>query len=345
MLHHDFGYKKDNIVTFTLSDELLNLSSINSLQNELKNIVNIEPIALSSWQPFDMSRTNTSIFHLNQQEKDKLVTVNTLNANKYFPETWGVKVLAGHENRLTPSDDNKVIHAIATQSFMALMGQSSYDETLNSIFYINDNESEPKVRILKIINDFYLADINKNITPLLIFIENKSQRYAAIKLQHRQDLGEVKKILERYPVNPMQIQTVNHLHQEYFNTNKLMQKTANLVAGLSISLILISTIIISISETKRIGKTLKIMESIGGSIYTHIVFFIQQNIAPIILAAIIAFSIGFFLLHRWLVQYHAVDNLSYVNATATLFIFIISIVVIMTITLILNSNLINTKKK
>ncbi|CNH26557.1 Membrane protein [Yersinia intermedia] len=345
MQHYDFGYKKDDIVTFTLSDELISQAAINSLQNELKNTVNIESIALSSWQPFDMSRTNTSIFHLNQQEKDKLVTVNTLNANKHFLDTWGVKVLAGYDNVLIPSDDDNVVHAVATQSFMTLMGQHSYDETLNSIFYINDNDSEHKIRILRIINDFYLADVNKSTTPLLIFIENKPQRYGALKLQYIQDLGEVKKTLERYRVNPTQIQTVEHLHQAYFNTNRLMQKTANFVAILSLSLILISTVIISISETKRISKTLRIMESIGGSIYTHIVFFIQQNIAPIIFAAIIAFSMGFFLLHRWLVQYHAVDNLSYVNATATLFIFIISIVVIMTITLIFNNDNINTQKK
>lgn len=140
-----------------------------------------------------MSRTNTSIFHLNQQEKDKLVTVNTLNANKHFLDTWGVKVLAGYDNVLIPSDDNNVVHAIATQSFMTLMGQHSYDETLNSIFYINDNDSEHKIRILRIINDFYLADVNKSTTPLLIFIENKPQRYGALKFQYIQDIGEVKK--------------------------------------------------------------------------------------------------------------------------------------------------------
>ncbi|CNK85308.1 darobactin export ABC transporter permease subunit [Yersinia aldovae] len=345
MQHHNFGYEKDNIVTFTLSSELTNLASMNSLQNELKNTANIESIALSSWQPFDMSRTNTSISHLNQQEKDKLATVNTLNANKHFPDIWGVNVLAGHENMLMPSDDSNLVHAVATQSFMTLMGQSSYDETLNSIFYIQDNGSERKVKVLRVINDFYLSNINKNTTPLLIFIKNKHQRYAAIKLQHRQDFEEVKKILERYRVNPMQIQTVNHLHKEYFNTHRLMQKTVNLVTLLSISLILTSTMIISVSETKRIGKTLKIMESIGGSIYTHIIFFIQKNISPIIIAAIASFSIGFFLLHRWLVQYNVVDNLSYLNATATLLIFIISIVAIMTITLIFNSHNINTKKK
>ncbi|HDL6854318.1 TPA: darobactin export ABC transporter permease subunit [Yersinia enterocolitica] len=344
MQHHNFGYEKENILTFPLSDELINLSSLINLQDELKNTSNIEFVSLSSWQPFDMSRSNTSIYHLNQQEKDKLVTVSTLNVNKHFPDTWGMKVLAGQENVLISSEDNNVIHAIVTQSFMTLMGLSSYDETLNSIFYIKSNNAERKVRILRVVNDFYLADRDKNATPLLIYIEDKTQRYGALKLQDMQDIGAIKKTLERYRVTPTQIQTVSNLHKEYFNNSRLIQQTANSVTLVSILLILISTIIISISETKRIGKTLKIMESIGGSIYTHIIFFIQQNIAPIVIAVIISFSVGFFLLHRWLVQYNAVNSLSYVNAAGTLLTFMISIIVIMTITLILNNNIHNKKK-
>ncbi|WP_032487127.1 hypothetical protein, partial [Yersinia pestis] len=76
------GYEKENVVTFPLSDELKSLTSLNSLQDELNNSIGISPIALSSWRPFDMSRTTTSVFHQNQQEQDKLVSVNILNVNK-----------------------------------------------------------------------------------------------------------------------------------------------------------------------------------------------------------------------------------------------------------------------
>nr|WP_232282511.1 ABC transporter permease [Yersinia enterocolitica] len=244
MQHHDFGYEKENILTFPLSDELINLSSLINLQDELKNTSNIEFVSLSSWQPFDMSRSNTSIYHLNQQEKDKLVTVSTLNVNKHFPDTWGMKVLAGQENVLISSEDNNVIHAIVTQSFMTLMGLSSYDETLNSIFYIKSNNAERKVRILRVVNDFYLADRDKNATPLLIYIEDKTQRYGALKLQDMQDIGAIKKTLERYRVTPTQIQTVSNLHKEYFNNSRLIQQTANSVTLVSILLILISIVLL-----------------------------------------------------------------------------------------------------
>ncbi|WP_260654837.1 hypothetical protein, partial [Yersinia enterocolitica] len=75
---------------------------------------------------------------------------------------------------------------------------------------------------------------DKNATPLLIYIEDKTQRYGALKLQDMQDIGAIKKTLERYRVTPTQIQTVSNLHKEYFNNSRLIQQTANSVTLVSI---------------------------------------------------------------------------------------------------------------
>lgn len=342
--NHNFGYDKENVVIFPVENDLKSQVLINSIQDELKNTLNMPYIALSSWQPFDMSRTNTSIFHRNQQEKDKLVSINTLNVNKYFIDTWGIKTLAGNENPLFASKENNVYHAIATKSFMAIMGQSSYDEVLNTPFYIKNNDTEQTVHILRIVNDFYLADRDNDTSPLLVFIKNDTQRYGALKIKNVHELGAVKKILGRYRVNADQIKLADQIHQEYFSSNNLMRKTINWITLLSIILILISTITVGIAESKRITNTLKIMESVGGSIYTHIVFFIQQNITPVIIAIVIAFPVGFILLHKWLSEYSYINSLSYTYAIGALLLFMISIVIIMSLTLILNINACKNKK-
>ncbi|PSH17628.1 hypothetical protein B7R74_16125 [Yersinia pseudotuberculosis] len=340
MQSHSFGYEKENVVTFTLSDELKSLISLNSLQDELNNSIGTSPIALSSWRPFDMSRTTTSVFHQNQQEQDKLVSVNMLNVNKNFIDTWGIKTLAGYENPITPSKNDNTYHAIATKTFMSAMGKSSSDEVLNTLFYINDNDAEYTVRILRVVNDFYLADRDKNTTPLLILISDEVQRYGALKLPHRNVLSTVEMLLERYGVNINQIKLAEHIHQEYFNNHNLMKKTISLVTLFSVALLLISTMIIGIAESKRISKILKIMESVGGSLYTHVIFFIQQNVTPVLVAVAIAFPIGFILLQKWLSKYNFINNLSYLYAFGTLLLFMVSIVSVMTLSLILS----HTKK-
>ncbi|CNK78240.1 darobactin export ABC transporter permease subunit [Yersinia pseudotuberculosis] len=340
MQSHSFGYEKENVVTFTLSDELKSLTSLNSLQDELNNSIGTSQIALSSWRPFDMSRTTTSVFHQNQQEQDKLVSVNMLNVNKNFIDTWGIKTLAGYENPITPSKNDNTYHAIATKTFMSAMGKSSSDEVLNTLFYINNNNAEYTVRILRVVNDFYLADRDENTTPLLILISDEVQRYGALKLPHRNVLSTVKMLLERYGVNINQIKLAEHIHQEYFNNHNLMKKTISLVTLFSVALLLISTMIIGIAESKRISKILKIMESVGGSLYTHVIFFIQQNVTPVLVAVVIAFPIGFILLQKWLSKYNFINNLSYLYAFGTLLLFMVSIVSVMTLSLILS----HTKK-
>lgn len=345
MQNDNFGYEKENVVTFALSDELKSKTVINSLQDELRSAIGVDNIAMSSWRPFDMSRTNTSVFHHNQQEKDKLSTVNSLTADKNFINTWGVKIVAGKENPLLPSDNNNVYHAIVTKSFITLMGLRSYDQVLNNLFYINENGSQQAVRVLKVIDDFYLADREDAPSPLLIFIKNSAQRYAAVKLKNIQDMVELERILERYNINTTQIKSVNNLHKEHFNNSILMQETINIVTLLSVTLIFISTVITGISETKRLDSTLKIMESIGGSIYTNIIFFIQENITPIIIAMAISLPISFLLLQRWLNQYSLVKGLSYIHGAGALITFILSIIIVMAITLIFSINVLNRESK
>ncbi|EPS8494138.1 darobactin export ABC transporter permease subunit [Yersinia enterocolitica] len=345
MKNYNFGYEKENVITFILSDELKSKTAINNLQDELRSAAGVNSISLSNWRPFDMSRHNISVFHNNQQEKDKLLTVNILKVNKNFINTWGINILAGDKNPLLPSDNSNIYHAIATKSFMTLMGQQSYEHILNTIFYINENNSQQSVRVLNVIDDFYLADREETPPPLLILIQNNPQRYGAVKLESIQDFGKVEKILKRHHVNTEHIKSVNKLHKEYFSNNILMYNTINTVTLFTVILVLISTIIISTSETKRLEKTLAIMESIGGSIYTHIIFFIQQNIIPIVIAVIISLPVSFLLLHNWLTQYSIVKGLAYIYATSSFVIFILCIILVMTITLILNSHTLNSQKK
>ncbi|ATM96570.1 Membrane protein [Yersinia frederiksenii] len=341
MQNNNFGYETENIVTFPLSDELKSHVSANSLQDKLKKELYASNLAMSSWRPFDMSRNNVSVFHHNQQEKDKLVTVNTLNVNKHFIKTWDIKTLAGRESPILPSEHDNIFHAIVTKSFLSLMGLYSYEQVLNNLFYIKKNGVQQPVRILRIVDDFYLADHENTPPPLLIFIEKDVQRYGAIKFSNIRDLEVIIKLLQHYSVNPEQIKLVSNLHKEYFNNSILMQETISRVTLLSIILIFISTIIISTSETKRLGKTLEIMTSIGGSVYTNIIFFIQQNLIPIVISVGVSLPISFLLLHRWLDQYSLVSSISYIYATCALISFILAIIIVMTMTLFFSSNTLN----
>ncbi|WP_145520005.1 darobactin export ABC transporter permease subunit [Yersinia mollaretii] len=343
MQRHDFGYEKENIITFPLSDELSTIASINNVEDELKHTIGVEALSLSSWQPFNRSRHSSSVSHQNQQEKDKLVSINILNANKNFVDVWGLKTLAGNEHTIVPSDSDDLYHAIVTRSFITAMGFASYDEVLNTIFYMYSGDAQRKIRILSVVNDFYLAERNEKVTPQLIFIEDKVHPYGALKLQTSQDIAGVKRTLERYHITPEQIKSVNSLHQESLSSSRLIQTTVNNLTLLSMALILISTVIISMSETKRIEKTLKIMDAIGGSIYTHMVFFIQQNIVPVFVAVIVSLPVGLFLLNLWLNQYVIINGQSYIYAMTALLAFLITIIIVMCATLLFNTKFFKRK--
>ncbi|OIV47192.1 hypothetical protein BK025_06055 [Sodalis sp. TME1] len=90
------------------------------------------------------------------------------------------------------------------------------------------------------------------------------------------------------------------------------------MALLSLSQMLLSAVIIGQSESRRLAKTLAIMEALGGSAYTGFVYFLKQNGVPLALSPAAAGVAGWALLNRWLAQDERVTSLCYVWAFAAL---------------------------
>jgi len=114
-----------------------------------------------------------------------------------------------------------------------------------------------------------------------------------------------------------------------------MLSIITLTAILALIFLVASTLVSGLSEAQRLNRTLKIMESVGGSIATSLVFFLQQNVLPMLLALLTAWAIGGWVLRRWLQQYESVAGLVYVNAFAALLLLSLLLIAIMALSLVL----------
>lgn len=95
VMHAEVGYQKAHRLTFTLDEGFYTLSSVRKLQHQLQETAGTSAFSLSSWQPFDMSRHILNVQHAQQQVQDQFTVINTLSADKYFVEVWGLKTVAG----------------------------------------------------------------------------------------------------------------------------------------------------------------------------------------------------------------------------------------------------------
>ncbi|MCW2477309.1 darobactin export ABC transporter permease subunit [Candidatus Symbiopectobacterium sp. NZEC151] len=335
-LHAEVGYQKAHRLTFALDEGFYTLSSIRKLQHQLQENLGTSAFSLSSWQPFDRSRHILNVQHAQQQVQDQFTVINTLSADKYFAEVWGLKTLAGQENTLWASTDDGVCHAIVTRAFVDAMGQKTVDEVLNTRYYIPFPEGQKELRVLRVVENVDLGEHLPSPQPLLIFINDRLEKFATVAYSNVQQEAPLVALIKRHAPPNLSLQTVQALHDRHFHNDSQMLNVITLTALLALILMVISTLVISLSDAQRLDGTLKIMEAVGGSLATNMVFFLQQHVLPIVFSLLAALALGYLLLGRWLQQYDTVAGLVYVNAFAALLLLGLTVTAIMALSLVLH---------
>lgn len=334
--HADVGYQKAQRLTFALDEGFYTLSSVRALQHQLQKTSGTSAFSLSSWQPFDMSRHILNVYHAQQQVQDQFTLINTISADKYFADVWGLKALAGQENSLQASTDDSVYHAIVTRAFLDAMGQKTFDEVLNTRYYIPFPEGQKELRVLRIVENIDLGEHLPSPQPLIIFINDRLEKFATLAYSNDQQAASLVAQIKRHGPPNLSLQTVQEIHNRHFHNDSQMLNIITLTAMLALVLMVISTLVISISDAQRLDSTLKIMEAVGGSLATSMVFFLQQHVLPMLFSLLAALALGCLLLRYWLEQYSTVTELVYVNAFAALLLLGLMVAAIMALSLVLH---------
>lgn len=330
----EVGYDKTHMVTLGLNDQLTTQSALQALQGRLQPWIASPGLTVSSWRPFDLSRSSISLRQDKQQARDDYMAVNVLYADRHFTEVWGLETLAGAENPLLVSEDPTLSHVIVSRAFARLTGQASFDRLLNTVFYTDLSGQPHRLRVVRVVEDFYPADRTAQPAAQMIMLTSTWQRFAAFRLIDPARLNEVRAVLADYAVPPTQIQSVADISDQHFAREHTILHILLMVSTLSVMVMVISAISIGLSQAKRQRHTLRIMEAVGGSIYTDFVYFLQLNVPILLLSLILAAGIGMPLLNLWLSRYEVVNGQCWGWAVAALLQLGVMVVAIMALTLL-----------
>lgn len=333
----DIGYQKSHRLTFPIDKETFSLTSLRLLQHQLQAQMQTSAISLASWQPFSMSRHVMNIQHDRQSVKKQFTAISIITADKNFVEVWGLTPLAGLENILQPSTDEKVINAIATRQFMHVMGKENFEALLSADYYVPSSEHQQQIRILQVVDDFYLGESLSKPQPLLILLNDSLERFATLSYPDKTDSEEIISLIKSYTSAELAVQSVQALHNKHFDAQRQVLNIIKLTAIITLILVVISTLIISLSEAQRLNKTIIIMMAIGGSIATSLVFFLQQNKVSIILSFFAALTTGYTILHSQLHYSQPFVISVYLHASAALLLFYLMIIASMSLAFILST--------
>ena len=330
----DFGYDKSHVSVIEFENSFSSVSDVRFIESLLNERIGSSRIALSSWMPFVEPSTVITLSASNQSMEEQFSSVNVVYADKNFLDVWGINTIAGETNALAASQRRLREHAVVTQSFVEEQDSIDLANAVGSVFYRSENDTTFEIEIVKVVDDFTLGDVTAVGGSFIILIDSGRLRYGALRTSGIDDLAIIESTLESEGYTASRIVDVQQLHRDHFNERTLLLKAVLMVAATCLVLTLLSTLVVGISEIKHLSKTLGIMEAVGGSIYTSLVYFLKANVVPVLVAVGTAFVVGRQLLSRWLSQFEFNASLSYTYAFAALLFLTLCVIVVLCISLL-----------
>lgn len=233
-----------------------------------------------------------------------------LNVTHGFTDTYDIKLLAGRGfSKEHPTDAQKAI--LINRSMLKQVGAETPHDALGKRFYFTTSEDRRKTfQVIGVVEDFNYTSVKKEISPLVINLEEKTRRvvgtmeYAAVRLapgSPRPAIADLRKAWKE--VNHIDPFTYYFLDEELQKIYASETKMSNVAGLFSLLCILIACLglyglasfTISL-RTKEIG----IRKALGATVPNIVALLSKDYVKLVVLANIIAWPVIYYLVSQWL---------------------------------------------
>ncbi|GHT49102.1 ABC transporter permease [Bacteroidia bacterium] len=294
-LHHtDLGINYKNTATIGISGV-----DSESLEFQLKQIPEITHTLrdMTSLIPLNV-RTASQISALEDQALTDPQPVEFLDVTKEYEDFYGFRLMEGE---LLSDEDPKESVLVNETLVKTLNWKQPVGKTLKALF--------TSYMVKGVIQDFYTESPVIALKPFVIRIKDKEQRVSSGILFRYQ--GQWKSLLKKleqmdekeYAKATMYIRNAEETYNNYLSSENALMKLLGCVSLVCIILSVFGVFsLISLScEEKR--KEIAIRKINGATMRNILSIFFKTYFSLLIIGAVIAFPIGYYIMRQWLEQY------------------------------------------
>ena len=301
MNERDLGMAKENIIYVEMDEKLK--GQFEAFRNELMANPNIESITKTYQMP-SYNKLSTNIGWDGQEEGYNLV-MNASVADHDYIKTFGLKIIEGRDFiKGSPADSSGIIINEEAVKQMKLKNPVGTD-----IFLWGDG------KIIGVVKDYNFMPLTEKIQPIALKIRKDGlYRYAVIRI-NKNELQNMLNFIESkfasYSSNqPFDYHFMNEDFDQMYRFETRLSKILKYFTLLAICIALLGlyglSAFISEQKTKEVG----IRKTLGASVWALLLTFILDFCKWVILSAIIAIPISWYILQNWLESYAYRINLS-----------------------------------
>ena len=216
-----------------------------------------------------------------------------------FIPVFGLHMVTGRNFSKEFPNDQKT--AILNVSAVRAMGFHSPEEALHeTIISMNDDT----LRVTGVVADFHQEGLQKEITPLVFFLNRRARNAFSIKIDPAQastTIATIKKVWDRYfPADPFQYFFLDEFFNRQYDENKRFGDVFGIFSFLAIVIACIGLLALSAYNVLQRTKEIGIRKVLGASLRDLVLILSKDFLLLVLIAFVLAIPVSVWAMERWL---------------------------------------------
>lgn len=270
-------------------------------------------------------------------QPDAPPTNMSLNVTHGFIDTYDIEVLAGRSfSRDYPTDSERAI--LINRSMLKQIGAETPEDAIGQLFYYTTGEDERReYQVIGVVEDFNYTSIKKEISPLVINLEEEVKRvvgtieYVAARLAPGSIQNGIEDLRATWKevnhIDPFTYSFHDEELQKIYASESTMGNVAGVFALLCVFVACLGLFgLASFTSSKR-TKEIGIRKTLGATVPDIITLLTKDYLKLVIVANIIAWPVIYYLAVQWLQDFPHRISLGWNTAVIFLLVAAVSVII------------------
>ncbi len=308
---HKTGFNREQVLVINNSGPLGNKAK--AFREEVVKLPGVENVTMTGYLPTNGWRNDNPVFTTPTLDQKTAVSMQTWDVDEQYIPTLGMEMVTGRNFSLQfPTDSSGII---INEAGARLLGFK--DPIGKNLYFLNDLSNKNDVSVLHVIGivkDFNFSSLRQQVTPLALMLDynhgNTALRISSNNIPHLVSMIE-KKYKAMAPGEPFNYSFMDEDFNNLYRTEQRMGVIAITFSALAILIACLGLFGLAAYAAEQRTKEIGIRKVLGATV-SHITAMLSKDFLKlVIIAAVIAFPLAWWVMHTWLQDFAYRTNISW----------------------------------
>ena len=305
------GFNKDQVLiihnTYVLNNR------VKTFRDEVSRLSSVSSATVSGYLPVPSGRSDQPFFPEGQIDDKRAVSMQYWAVDHDYINTLGMELARGRNfSKDLPTDSSGLI---INEAAAALFGfRDPIGKTISTMNDMGNPNAITNFKVLGVVKNFHFESLRQNIGALCLYLGSSNEAISLrIKTSGIQNsLQAIESVWKKLaPGEPFSYSFLNEDFASMYNSEQRVGKIFVSFAILAILIACLGLFGLAAFAAEKRTKEIGIRKVLGASVTNIVTMLSKDFLKLVIIAALVAFPIAWFAMHKWLQDFAYRINISW----------------------------------